>query len=1025
MSVSRLAQLIADAYATSADTASSDAPPSSLGLELKTNERHSLFDVYQSTQGGDSSADAVEKIQSLTVFALRAVTDMSLIAKYSNARVVNLVDSLKLFADNWSKMTTAKTKCSADDDDDESDTTREKSNVLQLLYVHRRQTTKLGAAGEFENVPTHFYVGVDDVEDGVAVVGSLSALLLQKDRRTHCGEFLHNIACDVSSGLAELRSCITGFHGDVRTENIFLCQRRNHDEKDRAEWRLLPHPIGLDEDVKHPAPPKFGKGAAGCRTTEDDMWAMGCVLLEVADSWSLPAGAWPSTEPALSPRVRAIEAAARSRKTHRAVQQQLENELKSIEDPAIALLLWRGSPVGRILRSALSYDASKRTPDSDVVETLGQSSVIWRSLYSTFSKFQADNIVLNEQKATLQVAHAALTDSHAAVTKERDELRHRTNELVAELEHVATERSEVRSQLSRVEEQFAQLTESNRDIVMRFGVCDAARINAETRATQAQTQADSLTKMVNLLTAAGEAREAQLQLLTVDKTRLQTSLELESTRLAESQTALREALESQERLEVECNARREQNANDAATVAGHVATIERLSREKTAMEGQLQAQTGACAREQLARAAAERERDAARQEVATLLANKAHNELLISALTTHRAGLSTLTAGMNGGAESSETKNQRRAAADLFQQIGAKALQDGLSYAEASRCFYEAHRVVGVDLSLTPPPPPGPIAKMKFIAKGAEATVYLSSLFGSAAPCAARIPLFLDDPAYAANYPPEWLRDSFLPQLNKVVNTWWELPADCPYLVRLYFVRREDLVMFGVNLEKLPTCFYCELCRYSLDDFLSKTFEGRAPTWQDVQKVLWHVALGLEAMNSRDKVHRDLKSENILLGLDGNWKVSDFGLAKDGLGAKATTQTISGNIFARAPEGTVIDQNGLATYTVKCDSWSLGMLVLEMVKLILIRRDSEGTAGGATGGGVIGSNIGVEIIEAATSKSQNVIDAKLEAAIVALPVDLRAMLELGHPIGQVLRRCLQYDPAARLTTAEAAAMLKM
>lgn len=79
-------------------------------------------------------------------------------------------------------------------------------------------------------------------------------------------------------------------------------------------------------------------------------------------------------------------------------------------------------------------------------------------------------------------------------------------------------------------------------------------------------------------------------------------------------------------------------------------------------------------------------------------------------------------------------------------------------------------------------------------------------------------------------------------------------------------------------------------------------------------------------MHERQLIYRDLKPENILLGSDGHIRLTDFGLCKENMKAKTTTETFCGTPEYLAPE--VLQK---LPYTRSIDWWCLGAVTYEMV----------------------------------------------------------------------------------------------
>jgi len=96
-----------------------------------------------------------------------------------------------------------------------------------------------------------------------------------------------------------------------------------------------------------------------------------------------------------------------------------------------------------------------------------------------------------------------------------------------------------------------------------------------------------------------------------------------------------------------------------------------------------------------------------------------------------------------------------------------------------------------------------------------------------------------------------------------------------------------------------------------------------------LQAIDWieQIAKGLKAAHDMNIIHRDIKTENVMITKDGRLKIMDFGLAKLKSDAGITrTKTSVGTLSYMSPE-----QAQAVPADHRCDIWSLGVLFYEVL----------------------------------------------------------------------------------------------
>lgn len=218
--------------------------------------------------------------------------------------------------------------------------------------------------------------------------------------------------------------------------------------------------------------------------------------------------------------------------------------------------------------------------------------------------------------------------------------------------------------------------------------------------------------------------------------------------------------------------------------------------------------------------------------------------------------------------------------------------------------------------------------------------------------------------------------------------------------------------------------FVTELMDYNLLELIRKR-NGRAFRAPVVSSLTTQLVRGLAHIHAHNFVHRDMKPENILVSIQGGHvqiKIADFGLARqiDAASANQKWTSYVATRWYRAPEQLL----SIPQHTYTLDIWALGTMIAElcnlgplfpgMDKVDMIRRHIR-TLGSPSPQSAGGSWLQTETYcpEADELWKSN---SRGTRSLVSTP-QLKCFDE-------VIRSCLQWDPARRASLSSIVVKLK-
>lgn len=154
---------------------------------------------------------------------------------------------------------------------------------------------------------------------------------------------------------------------------------------------------------------------------------------------------------------------------------------------------------------------------------------------------------------------------------------------------------------------------------------------------------------------------------------------------------------------------------------------------------------------------------------------------------------------------------------------------------------------------------------------------------------------------------------------------------------RALFDREARLIAKLEHAHILPLYAYGEqdgllylVMRYYRSGSLASLIEQEGPLpLEEVNRLLKQMASALDYAHERDILHRDIKTENVLLSSNGDAYLGDFGLAKM---ASAEASSLTGNFVVGTPAFMSPEQClGEENLTPASDQYSLGIVLFNMI----------------------------------------------------------------------------------------------
>lgn len=107
----------------------------------------------------------------------------------------------------------------------------------------------------------------------------------------------------------------------------------------------------------------------------------------------------------------------------------------------------------------------------------------------------------------------------------------------------------------------------------------------------------------------------------------------------------------------------------------------------------------------------------------------------------------------------------------------------------------------------------------------------------------------------------------------------------------------------------------------------------RGLTEPQIQVVCRQMLEALHFLHGKKIIHRDLKAGNVLMTLEGDIRLADFGVSAKNLKTLQKRDSFIGTPYWMAPEVVMCETMKDTPYDYKADIWSLGITLIEMAQI--------------------------------------------------------------------------------------------